>query len=201
MVFVYFIFFWRFYTDIWRKNYLLEQLGQILSPSILKNLVEGRALPTIDIISPKSLHGWMNLRRVVSGYGLKYLRRHELFMPTIIFVMFMSTMIVVDIFYFNTIFALKPDMDDFYNPKGLENLKLCIFCAINWLVLFIMLFYLLYTAAGINSYFEIHNHIIKKNKMFFEDIKTHRESYFKYDIATRKKPNSRLHLLIVHDLL
>ena len=69
----------------------------MLSPRKLKQYSSDKLLPSIDLTCPISLHTWINMRRMVFDYGLKYLRRHELFLPTIAGVGLISSLMVLEL--------------------------------------------------------------------------------------------------------
>lgn len=215
MTFVFLQFFLRFFIDINRKVYILEQLGQMLSPEVLTESSEDRVLPTIDIISAQSLHSWMNLRRVTGDYGLKYLKRHELFIPSILSILIVSSLILIDIWSLqNFIQTPSTSTNEPLSNQDISTLKLSFFCCFNSCFLFSLLIFLLYTASGVNSHYKSHTHIIKGNKVLLEDIKVYRDYYFsqigtEYDDAIiaegindreYHEPQSILHHILVEDV-
>lgn len=215
MVYTFLEFFYRFFIDINRKAYLMEQIGQMLSPRCLRCLSDTKDVPTIDIICSESLHAWMNLRRLAADYGLKYLKRHELFLPSLLHVMLMSSLILLDIFALNNVSKRSPTSLMSVDKDEIEYLKLSIFCVYNNFFIFCLLITLLYTATRINSFSEGHNHIIKKNKVLLEDIKIYRNQYFEvYSTRARgsvsadgmirnrdfRGPQSPLHGFLIEDI-
>lgn len=177
----------------------MDQLGQMLSPRSLKAISSLKDIPTIDIICQESLHAWMNLRRVALDYGLKYLKRHELFLPSILFSLFVTSCILLDIFVLNN-FSTRPSTYNSTNKIEIEFLKLAIYCLFNIFFLFLLLVFLLYTATRINSHSEAHSHIIKKNKVLLEDIKVYRNQYFElYSTSNAERVSKKYKSLVTTD--
>lgn len=73
------VFFLTAWNDLDRVNYIMGQLSQMYSPDKIMTITEGKVYPTINLADAVSLRGWMDLRKVLVGYGARYFNRHELF--------------------------------------------------------------------------------------------------------------------------
>ena len=147
------LFFTRHNIDMRRRRFVLQQLGMMISPIQIKHYTGNRLLPVIDVSSEKTLHTWSNLRRVTSDYGRKYFWRHEIFLPSIMFVGTLCLVLLIDITLLHIVFS----------GEGTDSRKLEIFCFINFVILLMMTLVLLNTAGNINSEFGYHSHIVKTN--------------------------------------
>lgn len=77
-------------------------------------------LPTIDIMSPTSLHSWSVLRKMVKDYGFKFLKRHELFLGAIAGRIFLTSMILLEIMLLNWTGLKDLDYKHDYSIEKLE---------------------------------------------------------------------------------
>ena len=194
------MFFMRYEIDITRKNYLLEQLGQLLSPRKQKLYSSEKILPTIDITCGVSLHTWTNMRRLVFDYGLKYLRRHELFLPTIAAVGLISSLMVLELGFLHYVTP---------NKMTIEIQKLQAFALMNALFMFLVFLSIIFFAEPLNEHFNIHSQILKSNVALLKDIQQFDSFYFGRYIQDKSvaslnklfthKTHSQLHRIMVQD--
>jgi succinate dehydrogenase hydrophobic anchor subunit len=77
------LFFLAGIRDMKRRSFILNQLGQYLSPKKLQIYKTKKLLPTINFLDQVSLHTWIDLRKLSIDYGKKYFFRHEMFMPVV----------------------------------------------------------------------------------------------------------------------
>lgn len=157
--------------DMKRKAFMLNQLGQYLSPKKLQKYRTDKLLPTINFLDQVSLHTWIDLRKLTIDYGKKYFFRHEIFMPVIFF---------IGIFSLVSLFVILADFIPFGNSMVTEiELKKLKVGFAGAAVYFLFLFFLLlYSAAYINEQFEVHKEILQNNKDLLQDILIFKEFYF-----------------------
>jgi hypothetical protein len=80
--------------DMKRRSYILQQLGQYLSPKKLIKSKEEKLLPTFNILDQVSMNTWINLRKLSIDYGRKYFHRHEIFLPVVFLLAIISIVVV-----------------------------------------------------------------------------------------------------------
>lgn len=93
------VFFLTAWNDLDRVNYIMGQLSQMYSPDKVMTITEGKVYPTINLADAVSLRGWMDLRKVLVGYGARYFNRHELFTNVLLAIIAISAF---GIFTFDT---------------------------------------------------------------------------------------------------
>ena len=153
-----------------RRSYILRQLGQMISPQ--KNLSyqnEKKLFPTLNLTDQLSLNTWLDLRKMSVDYGRKYFFRHEIFLPVVFFMGFISYIAAFVLLIFN--FDVDQRLSD-------EIMKMRMFLSLNTFVMFFLFFGLLYQGSGINKEFEEHLRILKKNKQLYNDLVFFKEYYF-----------------------
>lgn len=185
----------QYVKDINRINYVQEQLGQMLSPKKLKVYSSQKVLPSINFLCQDSLHCWISLRKCSSYYGLKFLKRHELFLPALILFAVIEILFVLEFKVFRQTSI----------QTNIEIEKLIVVCGFHSSFLFVLIFRLLYTSAAINEHFIVHKQIIQSNIQLIRDLNNNRWIYFNYGNSRNKDiehiknrpPNSQLHRLLV----
>ena len=75
----------------------------MLSPRKNKMYSDEKVLPTIDLMCPDSLHAWLELRKLALNFGLKFFRRHELFLVSVGFVFAISIMLFLELALFHIV--------------------------------------------------------------------------------------------------
>jgi hypothetical protein len=157
--------------DMKRRAFILNQLGQYLSPKKLERYKNKKLLPTINILDQVSLRTWLDLRKLSIDYGNKYFFRHEIFMHVVF------GLGVICLFALFLIVSKIVDMGDSEDTKK-ELTKLTIGLTSGSLYFMVISFYMLYQAAFINEQFEVHKEIMKNNQELLEDILMFKEFYF-----------------------
>ena len=69
LVFVTTIFFVAGVRDMNRRLFILQNLGQLISPKKLQRYKGKKLLPTINFLDQVSLHSWIDLRKLSINYG------------------------------------------------------------------------------------------------------------------------------------
>ena len=101
----------------------------------------------MDILNPETLHAWLSLRKLATNYGLKYFKRHELFLAANASVAMISIVIFLEIAVFNFIPGTN---------NNVELDKLAIFCLYISIYLFGLTLALVFWSELINEHFDIH---------------------------------------------
>ena len=122
----------------------------------------------IDLVSQKSIHTWLHLRKISNDYGKKFFYRHEIFLPAIITVGIVSFVVVLEV---SVLHFVTPEVTDSLN-------RLVYMCFISACGLFFLTLFLLAGAGKINSEYSYHKHIIKTNITFYKDIGKYPRFYF-----------------------
>ena len=170
LIFTTVMFYHQAIRDLQNKNFMLEQLGQMISPRKDIDLSYTKKLPTINIIDPISLHTWTCMRRVCLDYGLRFFYRHQLFIPIVLMVGFIAASLAIALHY-----LLKEN--DIERTSALLDLKNYLY--LDTVLMFTMFFTLLFKSARINNHFERHIKILKGNKDLFMELLRFKDYYFK----------------------
>jgi len=177
------MFFDRSLVDLARRNFLLQQLGQMMSPKKLTTYSERKVLPTIHLFDQISLRSWTFLRKMSIDYGSKYLFRHEIMMPVLMIISSLSIMALICLQWVYQ--TNNPDL-----KIEIEKLKITLLFL--FFIFFGMVAGMLYSAASVNSHFEEHTHVLKNNKEIYNDIRIFQDVYFKrhlLGIQHQEEPN------------
>lgn len=173
LLFTTIMFFNQSVVDLKRKNFLLQQLGQMISPRKKFDLSTRKILPTINLSDSVSLNSWVSLRKIALDYGLKYFYRHQIFLPVIFILCFFS---LVAIFFIEISWG-KEKHQEFFNKHSLEELQ--IFLLIDFIIFFLMLFIMLFSTAKINSHYGSMLTILNENEQIFLGIHRYKDFYFR----------------------
>jgi len=159
----------RALTDLGRRNFMLQQLGQSISPKKMTNYSGEKHLPTIHLFDQITLRSWEMLRKLSITYGSKFLFRHEIMMPVIMIIATLSIAATMILHYLLHIENKEVQI---------EIWKLEIFLLFVFGVFFSNFFGLLYVGASVNSHFQIHMYILNLNKQLYNDIYIFKDIYF-----------------------
>jgi len=162
------LFFDRAIVDLKRRHFMLQQLGQMMSPKKLSGYSREKIVPTIHLFDKISLRSWSSLRKLSMDYGKKFLIRHEIMIPVLFLISTTSIVCAVSLQFI-------PSMNELLVESS--NLKLL------FLIFFIFTFSLfvrlLYAAGSVNSHFSIHKHILRNNKEVYHDLRDFGDVYFR----------------------
>lgn len=163
----------RAFVDLRRRHYMLQQLGQIMSPKKLSQYSSKKILPTINLFDQLSQRAWVSLRKMTIDYGSRFLIRH-MFMILLLFLLASGTI--------GTCIFLHFGKEPFHTEPTEEISKLKIVLLVYFSIFFSIAIWLMYIAAQVNSHFGKHAHIIKSNKEIYHDLVTFKSIYFKQHI-------------------
>jgi hypothetical protein len=166
--------------DMRRRGYILDQLGQYLSPKKLVSSSKEKLLPTINILDQVTMHTWMNVRKLSIDYGKKYFYRHEIFLPV------MFSMGIISITF--TFLLLSGIVTTGSGKMGQEEfMKLIYAFSSNSIFYMTQFFWLLYSASSVNEEFKNHIEIMEGNKTLLNDMLYFKEFYFADHIKKHSK--------------
>lgn len=171
LIFITTLFFVAGIRDMKRRLYILQQLGQLISPKKQQYYKSKKLLPTINFLDQVSLHSWIDLRKLAIDYGKKYFYRHEIFMPVAFYLAVACLMVAFFMLVDKVPFSTAEEVDQ-------ERKKMIIASVSMSLYFFLQFFWLLYSASYINEEFVRHREILKLNKDLLQDILMFKEFYF-----------------------
>lgn len=171
LVFITTLFFVAGIRDMKRRLFILQQLGQMISPKKMQYYKNKKLLPTVNFLDQVTLHSWIDLRKLAIDYGKKYFYRHEIFMPVAFYLAITCLMVA---------FFMIVDKVPFSNDDDTtqERKKMVAASVLMSIYFFVQFFWLLYSASYINEEFTRHREILKLNKDLLQDILMFKEFYF-----------------------
>lgn len=173
-------FFYQSISDLRRRNFLLKQISQILSPKKKENISKKKLLPTLNLVDTISMDSWINMRKAVLTYGEKFIFRQNIFLPVIVIACFSS---LIGFF----MIEVQTCHDGHQGPLGLNPLKKLQFMFfVDFMLFFTMIFSYLFTSAKINSHFGKTLKILNGCKEIFNSLQRHKKFYFKKNFNERK---------------
>ena len=185
LVFTTLLFFMAGIRDMKRRAYILNQLGQYLSPKKLQVYKDEKLLPSVNILDQTTLHSWIDLRKLAIDYGKKYFFRHEIFMPVAFYTAAACLLLIFFILInFLTFGTTENDI--------IEKNKMIVVLGVTALYFLVLFFWMLYSSAHVNEQFDLHKKILKVNKDLIQDIEIFRDFYFKEYLGAKTDPDANI---------
>ena len=156
--------------DIDRKEFLMNQVGYLMSPMKVKEYSYDKVMPTINIVDPISLATWVNLRRTCVDFGRKFFYRHEIFLPVSILLAVLPIVVLAILWYM----VQKANMFQ----GNVKVLQFMWYLILDSVIFLFITFHFLYKAGSINQTFQDHLILIKRNKTMLLNLIQSKDYYF-----------------------
>lgn len=154
------------FVDSSRIAFVMGELGQMISITKNEKLSLLKFFPTLNVLDPVSLKGWLKMRSIVLDYGKTWIYRHSIFFG----IMIIEILLIVC--YIMTLIFRVIDYRDYRRISliGLSSLDVAL--------ILMSLIFVLSQMSNINGRASIHTMQIWLNKAIITELYTFRDKYF-----------------------